>query len=191
MDNPYVATGDEYLAHHGIKGQKWGVRRTPEELGYKTNPNRKKKVSQGKLEQLRKEQAEKSAQKKAQKSLEDKENLKAYLRKHPNKMYKHRTELSENDVNEIMKKVEFDRKLKDIRTEETKRTFDKINNIQQNAKTISDLLNTSINLYNNTATIYNGIAKIQERNGADMSNFKPMPAFNNGGGGGAAKLKKK
>ena len=24
----------DYLAHHGIKGQKWGVRRTPEELGH-------------------------------------------------------------------------------------------------------------------------------------------------------------
>lgn len=25
----------DYLKHHGIKGQKWGVRRTPEELGHK------------------------------------------------------------------------------------------------------------------------------------------------------------
>lgn len=24
-----------YLAHHGIKGQKWGVRRTPEQLGHR------------------------------------------------------------------------------------------------------------------------------------------------------------
>lgn len=26
---------DDWLKHHGIKGQKWGVRRTPEQLGHK------------------------------------------------------------------------------------------------------------------------------------------------------------
>lgn len=26
-----------YLMHHGVKGMKWGVRRTPEQLGHRTN----------------------------------------------------------------------------------------------------------------------------------------------------------
>lgn len=30
------------LYHHGVKGMKWGVRRTPEQLGYKTNKEVKK-----------------------------------------------------------------------------------------------------------------------------------------------------
>lgn len=34
MEEPIENTNN-YLEHHGIKGQKWGVRRTPEELGYK------------------------------------------------------------------------------------------------------------------------------------------------------------
>lgn len=27
---------EDFIQHHGIKGQRWGVRRTPEELGHKT-----------------------------------------------------------------------------------------------------------------------------------------------------------
>lgn len=37
----YKETDESYLEHHGIKGQKWGVIRTPEQLGhYKINKNR-------------------------------------------------------------------------------------------------------------------------------------------------------
>lgn len=31
----FLITYKSYLEHHGIKGQKWGVRRTPEQLGHK------------------------------------------------------------------------------------------------------------------------------------------------------------
>lgn len=33
---------NEYLEHHGIKGMKWGVRRTPEQLGHKVASGAKK-----------------------------------------------------------------------------------------------------------------------------------------------------
>ena len=36
---------DNYLAHHGVKGMKWGVRRTPQQLGHRTPTKRRKKKS--------------------------------------------------------------------------------------------------------------------------------------------------
>lgn len=33
------------LEHHGVKGQKWGIRRTPAQLGHKTSSGRKRKMS--------------------------------------------------------------------------------------------------------------------------------------------------
>lgn len=35
-------TTDEFLEHHGIKGQRWGIRRTPEQLGHKVRKLRRK-----------------------------------------------------------------------------------------------------------------------------------------------------
>lgn len=36
-----------YLYHHGIKGMKWGIRRTPAQLGHKSHSGSKKQKSQG------------------------------------------------------------------------------------------------------------------------------------------------
>ena len=174
---------NEFLAHHGIKGQKWGVTRTPEQLGHVKNPRPKKQIKKVNYasvlkSKLEKRQAEKKAEQQAKKKAAEQENhekLKEELRKHPGRIYKHRTELTEDDVNDIMKKVNFDRKCKDIKTEEFNRGMAKIRSAQQTIKTFAELMNSSVGLYNNTMMIYNGYIKLLERKGADTSNMKPMP----------------
>lgn len=36
---------ETFLAHHGVKGMKWGVRRTPEQLGHKPSTRKRKTTS--------------------------------------------------------------------------------------------------------------------------------------------------
>ena len=53
---------DEVLFHHGIKGMKWGVRRTPEQLGHKPASKKARKKAKTIVERLRaRSQAKKSA----------------------------------------------------------------------------------------------------------------------------------
>lgn len=65
-------TADKFLEHHGIKGMRWGIRRTPEQLGHKVKKLRRKNTrleeKNLKFEQ-KKLKAERMANKKYQQAL--------------------------------------------------------------------------------------------------------------------------
>ena len=42
------------LKHHGVKGQKWGVRRTPQQLGHETNSSGRRQMSDKELKYIKK-----------------------------------------------------------------------------------------------------------------------------------------
>lgn len=145
---------NEYLAHHGIKGQKWGVRRTPEELGHVTRP---KKKTNEKVKKALEYTKQKIAEKKASRDLTNKENLKSYLVKHPKALPRYYKRLSKTEVDNIIKDIEFDRKVKDIKQKEVQRGWDKIKSITDKVRTIKEAMNVGKEFYNTYAELHNSL----------------------------------
>lgn len=171
METIFIPHSD-YLAHHGIKNQKWGQRRFQNYDGSLTSEGRKRYgVGESNLSKREKKQAEKAKAKAAkerakanskkkadvQKAAEQKQKRMDYLRDHPEKIYKYRKELTQDDVTEIMQKVKFDQSLQDIRKAEAQRGMKKIDNIRQNVETGLKWYQTGKNAYNTIAEVHNAI----------------------------------
>jgi len=160
---------ETYLAHHGIKGQRWGVRRYQNADGSLTVEGRKRKGLGTPRKSLF------SKKKKEKTDEERKSELRDYLRDHPKKMSKYRKVLTQEDVDTIIKNIDFDRKLKDIRQSEIDRGFASIKNTGTRIATVAGLVNQGLNIYNSVANTYNLIYDLQNRSGADMTNKKKLP----------------
>ena len=180
---------NEYLAHHGIKGQKWGVRRTPEQLGHKTISGEKLKkkakaaVGSVKVSGIKagkaagkfiKDQYDKNKEKKKEALIEE-------LSEHPGRMYKHRKELSKDDVDTILARSEMKRKLKDIKDSEHKRTMGAIKRISDDTGTVASAMRNTRDAYQNTALLYNGILDVVEGLSKSSKKYPRLPLMKSAG----------
>ena len=186
METIFIPHSD-YLAHHGIKNQKWGQRRFQNYDGSLTSEGRKRYgVGESNLSKREKKQVEKAKAKAAkarakangkkkadaQKVAEQKQKRMDYLRDHPEKIYKYRKELTQDDVTDIMQKVKFDRSLQDIRKDEVGRGMKKIESIRQNVETGLRWYQTGKNAYNAIAEVNNALIDMgMNKNGKRMLKF--------------------
>jgi len=186
METIFIPHSD-YLAHHGIKNQKWGQRRFQNYDGSLTSEGRKRYgVGESNLSKREKKQAEKakakaakerakaSSKKKAdaQKAAEQKQKRMEYLRDHPEKIYKYRKELTQDDVTDIMQKVKFDQSLQDIRKAEVQRGMKKIDDIRNNVETGLKWYKTGKDAYNTIAEVNNALIDMGvNKNGKRMLKF--------------------
>ena len=98
---------EDYLAHHGIKGQKWGVRRYRNTDGTLTEEGKKRYSSNS------------GAFKKAVH-----ETHKSYVVKHPRSLPRHERFFSDSEIDEIVARIDKKRRLKDIAAREEQRGID-------------------------------------------------------------------
>ena len=167
---------NEYLAHHGIKGQKWGVRRFQNPDGTRTALGKSQSMSMKDRIKARSEQkAEARAVKKAASAEERHEELRQRVIRHPKDLYKHRNEFSKEEVEKIIKEIEFDRKIKDVKISEIKRGLESYGRLKEALKTTSELMSSAKTVYNVAAETHNLLVDTGKLKGERMTKLGDPP----------------
>lgn len=140
----------ESLEHYGVPGMKWGVRKEYERKGRGGSSSkikqRKTFLERKRAERLKrqKEAAAKKEKKKAEQAAKRREeNLRS-----ASKLYKHRNDYTQEEINNALKRFEWEKKLRDYSKSEMEAGKKYIDTVFQYA-------NSAINMYNTAARVVN------------------------------------
>lgn len=101
---------EDFLEHYGVKGQRWGVRRTPEQLGHKGKSTIKRIMAK-----LKKSSAKKKKQKAKKEQESDEEIKKKVLKSVDAKyIYKHRALLDDRELQGRIDRINKEATLKKL-----------------------------------------------------------------------------
>lgn len=144
----------ESLEHYGVKGMKWGIRKDRDRSsGRKTSKKAVAKTQErlARLEKKRQARAKRRAEAAAKDAEKSAAKAKAQHEKNlrtASSLYKHRNEYTQDEINNALKKFEWEKKLRDYSKSELdagKKYLDAAFNYT----------NSAINLYNNAARVVN------------------------------------
>ena len=170
MRNDYSSN---YLAHHGILGQKWGQQNGPpypldskdhsssekkagwrSSLKAKSEAKKKAKKQKAALEKARKARAEKAKQEKLEKEFEEKKD-KVLKSGKASEVAKYKGQMTNQQLSEALNRIRWESELDRMTTAEEKSSFDKIDQLMSKARTVKNWADTGMDVYDTIATLYN------------------------------------
>lgn len=161
---------DDFLEHHGVDNQKWGVRRGPP---YPLNSEAKKKdpskMQKNTLSGTAKKQAGKTTRKAAEKTRkkmesekrkeekqkENYEKNKERYAKSPKQLYKHRAMYTKEEIQKALDGFDWGNKIKSYQDADMKRAKETVNTFKEFANSIASIAESGVKIYNVVAKVHN------------------------------------
>lgn len=156
-----------YLAHYGILGMKWGVRRFQNKDGsltkdgkrrYETAENKKarhKPSSARKLAKQRAENLEKARLAKAEKKQFEEDKKKALESGSAADVLKYKGKLSNQELQNAFNRINLEQQLSSMAQKDVKTGWDKMDALMNKVGKVTDYSNKAISMYNVIAKVNN------------------------------------
>lgn len=153
------------LEHYGIKGQKWGVRRTPEQLGHIKEKKRKvfnwiqkarKKSAKRKKQAAKKKAEAKKAKTEKEEESEEKIREKVLNSTDPKYIYKYRNLLTTKELQDRLTRIDTEDKVSKLTEKTSKKGNDFIKvlgDTAKMAKSIGEIAESTKKVYDAYSTI--------------------------------------
>ena len=171
---------ENYLAHHQVKGARWGVRHGPPYPIVRGAGGRPKvtHVVKSKLKDSISKRKVAKEEKKEATAAEKHEQLKREVIRNPKKIYKNKDAFSKSEIDEMKKQIEYNRSIEDIRLAEIKRGQDKLDNFANTLATTAKLMNSAKTIYNLGAELNNLLVDTGKKSGNRMTKIGEKPTAN-------------
>lgn len=150
------------LSHHGVPGMKWGVRRTPAQLGHKPSSNKKRKKAPDAIERVKKALAKhkqaaeaKKAKKQAEEEVKEQKSREEILKRgSASEVMSLKGKISNSELQSAVNRLNLERQLSDLsgkdnpKRDKLSETMDKVDKLNQNTKKGIDAYNTVAKILN-------------------------------------------